>query len=323
MIKGLSIQPQDIINGDRTALARAITLAESTLSEDSAWVKDMLTELMPLTGKAVRLAVTGPPGAGKSTFIEALGMVLVNGGKKVAVLSVDPSSTRTGGSILGDKTRMTGLSRSPHAFIRPSPSAGQSGGVSAGIRESILFCEAAGYDFIIIETVGVGQSEIAVRDMVDCFLLLLIAGAGDELQGLKKGIMEMADLIVINKDDGENRSAVLRAVSELSNVLRLLDSGEGPPPELLTCSAISNTGITVIADSINKFILHSRDSGRWQQLRNEQKIIWLDEMIKNHLYKLFRSDGLLPERRAAAGEDILAGKKNVFEAMDYVLQKDQ
>jgi len=322
MTMGLSILPHDIINGDRTALARAITLAESTLNEDFIRVRGLLKELMPLTGNSVRLAVTGPPGAGKSTFIEALGMVLVEGGKKVAVLSVDPSSTRSGGSILGDKTRMTGLSRSANAFIRPSPSAGQSGGVSAGTRESILFCEAAGYDFIIIETVGVGQSEIAVRDMVDCFLLLLIAGAGDELQGLKKGIMEMADLIVINKDDGENQNAVQRALSELSNVLRLLDSGEGPPPELLTCSALNNAGITVAADAINKFIHRSKDSGRWRQLRNEQQIIWLDELINRHLYRLFRSDGLLPERRTVAGAEILAGKKNVFEAMDYILQKD-
>ncbi|MFZ9980831.1 MAG: methylmalonyl Co-A mutase-associated GTPase MeaB [Cyclobacteriaceae bacterium] len=320
---GLSIPPQDIKIGDRTALARAITLAESTLNDDFIRVRNLLLELMPLTGRSIRLGVTGPPGAGKSTFIDALGMLLVAEGKKVAVLSVDPSSRRTRGSILGDKTRMAGLSRLPEAFIRPSPSAGQTGGVTAGTRESILLCEAAGYDFIIIETVGVGQSEIAVRDMVDCFLLLLIAGAGDELQGLKKGIMEMADLIVINKDDGENRNAVRRARAELSNVLRILDSDMGHPPELLTCSAINTTGITDVAQAINGFINRSRESGRWQQLRNEQQIIWLDELINRQLYRLFRTDGLLPERRAEAGKEIMEGKKNVFEAMDYILQKDQ
>jgi LAO/AO transport system kinase len=322
MTRSPAVLPQDIINGDRSALARAITLAESTLPEDILRVRSLLTELLPLTGNSERLAVTGPPGAGKSTFTEALGIALVSQGKKVAVLSVDPSSTRTGGSILGDKTRMTELSRSPNAFIRPSPSAGQSGGVTAGMRESILLCEAAGYDFIIIETVGVGQSETAVRDMVDCFLLVLIAGAGDELQGLKKGIMEMADLIVINKDDGDNKAAVQRARSELAIALRLIETGGVFKPQLLTCSALNNSGIKEAAQAIFEFAALSKESGRWQQLRNDQQIIWLDELINRYLYRLFRSDGLLPERRATAGQDILMGKKNVFEAMNYILQKD-
>lgn len=322
MTRSTAVLPQDVIKGDRSALARAITLSESTLAEDFALVRSLLADLLPETGNSLRLAVTGPPGAGKSTFIESLGLYLINQGKKVAVLSVDPSSTRTGGSILGDKTRMNVLSRSSNAFIRPSPSAGQSGGVTAGMRESILFCEAAGYDIIIIETVGVGQSETAVRDMVDCFLLVLIAGAGDELQGLKKGIMEMADLIVINKDDGDNRSAVQRAKAELSNALRLIDSSAGNRPELLSCSALNNSGIMEIAKAIFEFVGHSKEIGRWQQLRSNQQLIWLDELINRYLYRLFRADGLLPERREAAGNDILAGKVNVFQAMDYILQRD-
>lgn len=308
-----------IRSGDRSILARAITQAESTLPEDAYRTRQLLEELLPYSGSSIRLAVTGPPGAGKSTFIETFGTLLLSKGKRVAVLSVDPSSTRTYGSILGDKTRMTELSRSEKAFIRPSPSSGQTGGVSPGTREAIFLCEAAGYDVIIIETVGVGQSEIAVRDMSDCFLLMLIAGAGDELQGLKKGIMEMADLIVINKDDGENQNHVNRAKAELSSALRLLDPHTGPIPKLLTCSARENRGIEEINQSIDNFIEQSLSTGIFQAKRKEQQLKWLDELLQRHLYLMLRSDGSYPQRRKMAGDDLLTGKRNVYDAFDFIL----
>ena len=319
MSRNSTVSPEGLQSGDRSVLARAITQAESTRPEDILQTRELLSELLSQTGHSVRLAVTGPPGAGKSTFIESIGRLLISKGKRVAVLSVDPSSTRTYGSILGDKTRMTELSRSEHAFIRPSPSSGFTGGVSPGTRESILLCEAAGYDFIIIETVGVGQSEVAVRDMTDCFLLLLIAGAGDELQGLKKGIMEMADLIVLNKDDGENKDNVRRAKAELSSALRLLDPHAGSVPKLMTCSALENKGMETIFESIESFIVQSKASGIFQSRRKEQQLKWLDELLHRHLIMMLQSDGSYPQKRKQAGDDLVAGTKNVYQALDFML----
>lgn len=321
MNKSPLISTEKILNGDRSALARSITQAESALPEDILYTRALLSRLMMHTGNSVRLAITGPPGAGKSTFIEAFGSLLISQGHKVAVLSIDPSSTRTHGSILGDKTRMTDLSRSEKAFIRPSPSAGITGGVSPGTREAILLCEAAGYDWIIIETVGVGQSEVAVRDMVDCFLLLLIAGAGDELQGLKKGIMETADLIVINKDDGQNRNHVKRAKADLSQALRLIDNESGNPPELITCSALEKIGIDDTLNSIEKFIDGEKTSGHFRERRQTQNVRWLDDLIRRHLLNLFYGKDSIQEHRQVAEQELRSGKKSIFEALDLVISR--
>lgn len=323
MSKPLSISPEKILSGDRSALSRSITQAESALPDDILKTKVLLSALLPHTGNSVRVAITGPPGAGKSTFIEAFGGLLILHGHKVAVLSIDPSSTRTHGSILGDKTRMTDLSRSEQTFIRPSPSAGITGGVSPGTREAVLLCEAAGYDWIIIETVGVGQSEVAVSDMVDCFILLLIAGAGDELQGLKKGIMEMADLIVINKDDGENRDHVNRAKADLSQALRLIDNERGKPPELITCSALEKTGISKALGSIEEFIDQEKASGRFSARRDAQQIRWLDELIHRHLLSLYFGAGSIQEQRRLAEQELRSGKKSIFEALDLVVNRKE
>lgn len=322
MRKSSVINAAQIQSGDRAALARAITLAESTKTEDVDQIRHTLIELLPYTGNSIRLAVTGPPGAGKSTFIESFGNLLITFGYRVAVLSVDPSSSKTYGSILGDKTRMTDLAKSDHAFIRPSPSAGQYGGVAPGTREAILLCEAAGYDFIIIETVGVGQSEVAVCDMVDCFLLLLIAGAGDELQGLKKGIMEMADLIVINKNDGENIPIVKRAKSDLNTALRLLDRRHELPTEVVICSALERTGLSEVYEVIQKFTQSSKETGSFFERRKQQQVQWLEELLHRDLYNLLRSDGTIPERKQVAEQDILEGRKNIFEALKFILNRE-
>lgn len=320
MKKKTSLSAEGILSGDRSILAKAITQAESALLADIEETRSLLTSLMSYTGHSVRLAVTGPPGAGKSTFIESYGNFLISEGHRVAVLSVDPSSTRTHGSILGDKTRMTELSRSEKAFIRPSPSSGITGGVSPGTREAILLCEAAGYDRIIIETVGVGQSEVAVRDMVDCFLLLLIAGAGDELQGLKKGIMEMADLIVINKDDQSNRDNVRRAKSDLGHALRLLDSDSGRPPVLLSCSALEKSGISEVQQAVDHFIAQEKESGQFLLRRQLQQVRWLDDLVQRHALQIFYGDGAMPERKKSAEQELRTGSKNIFEAFDLVIR---
>lgn len=241
-----------ILNQNRLMLARTITLIESTLPEHKQAARTIIDRLLPQTGKSVRLGITGVPGAGKSTFIESFGTMLTSMGHKVAVLAIDPSSTRSGGSILGDKTRMEKLSVDPHAFIRPSPSGGNLGGVAKKTREVMLACEAAGFDVIIIETVGVGQSETTVASMVDFFMVLMIAGAGDELQGIKKGVLEVADAIVINKADGDNVTRTKLAQKEYQAALHLLmpRSPHWNPP-VLTCSSLEATGLATIWDTIN------------------------------------------------------------------------
>lgn len=313
------ISVESILAGDRTSLAKAITLAESSLPDDMLRTKRLISDLSGNTGNSIRLAITGPPGVGKSTFIEAFGNLLITKGFKVAVLSIDPTSNQTHGSILGDKTRMMDLAKSKFAFVRPSPSAGIMGGVSPGTRESILLCEAAGYHFVIVETVGVGQSEVSVREMVDCFLLLLIPGAGDELQGLKKGIMEMADIIIINKNDGENKSNVLKAKSELINALRLIDLNLGSVPELMTCSALEKTGFEEIQSAIQQFINHSHVTGSFFVRRREQEVRWLEELLQRYFYLLLKRDGSIHEKKLLAERDIRSGNKNAFQAYDFIL----
>lgn len=270
-----------ILSGERIALSKAITLVESTREEDREKAENLLNELMAHAGNSIRIGISGIPGVGKSTFIEAFGMALINKGHKVAVLAVDPSSSQGKGSILGDKTRMPNLSAQKNAFIRPSPSSGNLGGVAARTRESIVLCEAAGFDVIVVETVGVGQSETAVSGMVDFFLLLMIAGAGDELQGIKRGIMEIADLIVVNKADGENIAAAKAARQAYARALHLFSQKEsGWTPQVLTCSALEQKGIDDILKQIEKFknLVHS--NGYFLKNRKNQEIEWFQTLYR-------------------------------------------
>lgn len=282
---------EGVINSNRNILAKTITLIESNSNTHHKLAGEVLEKLLPYSGKSIRIGITGVPGAGKSSIIENLGMYLISLGKKIAVLTIDPSSTISGGSILGDKTRMENLAKSDKAFIRPSPSAGNLGGVARKTRETIVVCEAAGYDVIIIETVGVGQSEITVRSMVDFFLLVLIAGAGDELQGIKKGIMELTDAIVINKADGNNIEAANRAVAENKYALHLLTPAtKGWVPECFPISAVENKNISKIWDTITKFQNNVKESGIFFLRRKEQSVKWMYDLINEGLFNKFYSD---------------------------------
>ena len=269
-----------LLLGDRVSLGRAITLIESKKASDQKFANALLEKLLPTAGKSIRIGITGSPGVGKSTFIEAFGKYLTSLGKKIAVLAVDPSSAKTKGSILGDRTRMEELSKDPHAFIRPTSSGNALGGVADRTRETILLCEAAGYEIIIIETVGVGQSETAVRSMVDFFLLLQLAGAGDELQGIKKGIMEMADAVVITKADGENEKKARQAQTEFQHALHLFQpSISGWTPKVLTTSAIQKKGIDEVWKMIESFREATTTNNSFQENRGQQKLIWFHENI--------------------------------------------
>lgn len=268
-----------VINGDRIVLAQAITLIESHLPEDEILGAALLEKIMFHTGNSVRLGITGVPGVGKSTFIESLGQIILRSHNKLAVLSIDPTSPVGGGSILGDKTRMETLSKDPRAFIRPSASMDATGGVAQRTRECMLLCEAAGYDVIIVETVGVGQSEYAVKDMVDFFLLLMLAGAGDDLQGMKKGIMELADAIAITKADGDNVAHARRAQATYAQAMHALQTkSSGTPPVVLT-SALLQTGIDAVWGEISEFIKHAKKNGVFDGQRKRQYASWLQEQF--------------------------------------------
>ena len=274
--------------GERSQLAKAITLVESAAPKHQAAAQQLMQGILPHSGGALRIGLTGVPGAGKSTFIEALGMMLCKRGQKVAVLAVDPSSSRTGGSILGDKTRMEELSRQEHTFIRPSPSGNSLGGVAARTREALLLCEAAGYDVVLVETVGVGQSETAVRTMTDFFLLLQIAGVGDELQGIKKGVIELADAIVVNKADGDNRLRAEQTRTEYSKVLHFLHPfTPGWQPKALTCSALNAEGIEAIWELIEGFREALTQSGVFQARRSEQNVDWFRSLLQQAVMQRF------------------------------------
>jgi LAO/AO transport system kinase len=285
-----------IRGGDRGALARGITLIESRAATHRAAADELLHLLTPQSGGAMRVGVTGAPGAGKSTFIDALGVQLCDAGRRVAVLSVDPSSPVTHGSILGDKTRMENLSRRPQAFIRPSPSGGELGGVARRTRETIVLCEAAGFDVVLVETVGVGQSEVLVRGMVDCFLVLLLAGAGDELQGIKKGILELADLLAVNKADGDNRARAEAAQREFGRALHYLAPPAGAwQPQVLACSSVTGEGIAGVWTTVEKFFAQSRESGEFAVRRQAQALAWLDALVTEGLRETYtRRSGLAP-----------------------------
>ncbi|MDR0872647.1 MAG: methylmalonyl Co-A mutase-associated GTPase MeaB [Prevotellaceae bacterium] len=291
---------EGICAGNISILSQAVTLIESARPDHQETAQQVLERCLPYAGNSIRLGITGVPGAGKSTFIEALGMHLTDKGKHLAVLAIDPSSERSKGSILGDKTRMEDLSRAKNAFIRPSPSAGSLGGVARKTRETVVLCEAAGFDTIFIETVGVGQSETAVHSMVDFFLLLQIAGAGDELQGIKRGIMEMADGIAINKADGSNIEKANLAKAQIQNALHLFPMPEsGWSPQTLTCSAVTQAGIAEIWETIEKYVDFTKKNGYFAHRRNEQSKYWLyesiNESLKSSFYNNVKIQNLLPE----------------------------
>ena len=304
-----------ILAGDRIMLSRAITLVESSLPSDQELAMELLDSLLPETGNSLRIGVTGVPGVGKSTFIESFGKYITGMGKKLAVLAVDPSSQRSGGSILGDKTRMEQLSHDPLAYIRPSAAGSALGGVTAKTRESMLLCEAAGFEVIFIETVGVGQSETAVRSMVDFFLLLMLAGAGDELQGIKKGIMEMADAIAITKADGENAKAANKAKAEYKNALHLFPLAEsGWQPPVVSCSAIEQTGMEAIWQIMEDYRAHSARQGWFQQQRKAQNLSWMHTAIEYFLKQQFYNDPQVRSRIDATEEQVKNGDKAALSA---------
>jgi LAO/AO transport system kinase len=278
-----------IVQGDRRAMAQTITLLESRRPDQSAEGQSVLERLVPRTGNSIRVGITGPPGVGKSTFIESLGVFLLERGHQVAVLAIDPSSPVTGGSILGDKTRMERLAREEKAFIRPSPSGGSLGGVAERTREAMLVCEAAGYDVVIVETVGIGQSEVSVRAMVDFFLVLLQPGAGDELQGIKKGVLELADTLVVNKADGAQKAAADRAAGEHRQALGLLRA-QSPnwTPRVLTVSSLENTGIEAVWHAVLEHLSAMEASGERQARRREQARAWMWTLVEEGLRTAFR-----------------------------------
>jgi len=312
---------EGVLKGDRTLLARTITLIESNSPNHTAKAQQVLKSIWPYSGKSLRIGITGVPGAGKSTLIEVLGVNLINKGHKVAVLAVDPSSTVTKGSILGDKTRMEKLSRETNCFIRPSPSSGTLGGVTRKSRETILVCEAAGYDVILIETVGVGQSEVTVRSMVDFFLLVLIAGAGDELQGIKKGVIELADALLINKADGDNETKAKIARSEYRNALHYLHPAtKGWKTDAYTISAVTGKGVTEIWDTIKKFEDMTIKSGIFEERRKAQLLEWTFSMIEDSLKESFYNRQNVKDIIPKIKTEILNGNKLPTAAAEELLK---
>jgi len=308
---------EGISSGNMALLSKAITLIESNSSKHLILTQELLRKILPLTGKSIRIGITGPPGAGKSTFIESLGNFLVDSGLKVAVLAIDPSSTVTKGSILGDKTRMELLSRKANAFIRPSPSGGNLGGVARKTRETILACEAAGFNIILIETIGVGQSEITVRSIVDVFLLLLLPGSGDELQGIKKGVVELTDILVINKADGNYKDRANLTMASYKSALNLLHSPtEGWKPQVMSCSAINNQGIDKIWSVINEFIINTKSSGIFSHRRNEQLIKWLYGMLDEYIFHKYLNNKKFKAEKNLIESELLAGNTTTTEAFE-------
>ncbi|WP_110953458.1 methylmalonyl Co-A mutase-associated GTPase MeaB [Anaerosinus massiliensis] len=311
---------EGILKSDRMVLSRAITLIESNSLMHMNLAQDVLQSVLPHTGKSIRIGITGVPGAGKSTFIEALGCTLCQHGHKVAVLAVDPSSSITKGSILGDKTRMEKLSREKNAFIRPSPSSGTLGGVTRKSRETLLLCEAAGYDVILVETVGVGQSEITVRSMVDFFLLVVLTGAGDELQGMKKGVMEIADAILINKADGDNKQKAEMVKVDYERILRYLrPATDGWQTKAHTCSALTGLGIAEIWQVMQRFKDVVGKSGIFESRRKAQTLDWVYSMVEEHLHTMFYQNEKVKKNRNAIETAVSEGKMSATIAMQKLI----
>jgi LAO/AO transport system kinase len=309
--------------GDRALLARAITLIESTRADHQEVAQELLQRLLSKTGKAIRIGITGVPGVGKSTAIDQLGVNLIAAGHKVAVLAIDPTSKRTGGAILGDKTRMARLAQSRSAFIRPSPTSGTLGGVARRTRETMLLVEAAGFDVVIVETVGVGQSETTVADMVDFFLVLLLAGAGDELQGIKRGIIELADMIAITKSDGDNIDRASRAAAELRGALNILTPREQDwAPPVLTISAQDNRGLDVMWEKVLQHRRIKMASSELEARRSRQRVTWMRDMLTDRLTSLLRTNGAVAEKvralEAKVADGSLAPTVAVSEALALI-----
>lgn len=324
MQKRLTVEEyiEGILAGNRIILSRAITLIESQLENDRVIAKEVLEGILPQTGKAIRIGITGVPGVGKSTFIEAFGKYITSLSKKIAVLAIDPTSQRTKGSIMGDKTRMEELAHDSLAYIRPSPSGNTLGGVANKTRETMLLCEAAGFEIIIIETVGVGQSETVVKGMVDFFLLLMLSGAGDELQGIKRGIMEMADAIAITKADGDNNQRAKNARMEYVHALHLF-----PPttnnwyPPVLTCSALDKTGLPEIWQVIIDFENQMKENGYWKKNRQEQSLNWMHDYIKQYLEAKFFSDKSVKENLETISNQVLSEKILPIQGANILLKQ--
>jgi LAO/AO transport system kinase len=296
-----------VLAGDVAVLARALTLIESTSPRDGPQAEELLTRLLPHTGSAMRVGITGVPGVGKSTFIEALGLHLVRSGLRVAVLAVDPSSGVSGGSILGDKTRMPRLAREPAAYIRPSPSAGTLGGVARKTREDMLVCEAAGYGVVLIETVGVGQSETVVAGMTDCVLALMLPGAGDDLQGIKRGLLELADAIAVNKADGPTRPAAELAAQQYREALRLLGGHRGPPA-VLTCSALQEEGIDRVWQALADRHAVLTANGELAELRRQQNLRWLWDQVEDQVRFALHMHPAVRQVQGDVEREVLAGR---------------
>lgn len=312
---------QELIKGERDALSSCITLLESTLPSDKDLANDLIQRCLPLTGSSVRIGITGVPGVGKSTFIESFGKILVNKGKKVAVLAIDPSSGTSGGSILGDKTRMQELSAMKEVFIRPSAAGTTLGGVARKTRESIFLCEAAGFDVILIETVGVGQSETMVHSMVDFFLLLMLAGAGDELQGIKRGIMEMADALVITKADGDNQKKAQMASREYANAMHLFPPKQsGWTAQSFTCSAYNNENIDKVWDTVESFVNQTKLNGWYADHRKVQDKYWLTETLKEMILNEFFEDAELLNDLEQAEKKVYNGELSSFHAAEMLYE---
>ncbi|MBW2713902.1 MAG: methylmalonyl Co-A mutase-associated GTPase MeaB [Deltaproteobacteria bacterium] len=312
---------QGILQGDRAVLARAITLVESNSPAHQEIAQQVLIQILPHTGKAHRVGITGVPGVGKSTFIESLGTTLTSAGHQVAVLAVDPTSGVTGGSILGDKTRMSNLSVDPNAFIRPSPTSGSLGGVNRKTRETSMLCEAAGFDVILIETVGVGQSETVVADMVDFFLVLMLAGAGDELQGIKRGILELADMVAINKADGDNVTHAKVARSEYAGAIRYLKpASKNWAPPVITCSGLNGEGLPTLWEKICEHREILTESGELETRRHRQWVSWMWSMIEDQLLTSLKNHPEVSGQLASLEEQVIQGELTPTLAAQKVLK---
>ncbi len=310
----MTIDVDQLRAGNRRALAKAITLVESRREEDRELAQKLLEQILPATGNSIRVGITGIPGVGKSTFIEALGLYLIEQGKRVAVLAVDPSSPIAGGSILGDKTRMEELSRRDEAFIRPSPSEGALGGVAQKTRETMLLCEAAGYDVILVETVGVGQSEYEVAAMVDFFMVLMLPNAGDELQGIKKGIMELADALVINKADGDSINLARQTGAHYQNALNLLRHTTFWTPRVVSCSALHNENIDRVWGIVSDYQVDATREGAFAKKRARQAKDWMDKLVAEMLERRLMENKAVAERRRELEQKVLAGETTPYVA---------